>query len=382
MQIREVFVKDRMAIAITSMVRIRKKIYLGLTGGANILAVFDLENEQISVKENIFPWVRERGYCTKVHNSMGVLSDGSIVMGEGNHFTWDGIPVTVTYFNKELPEFMLARKKNQGYPDVQYTDFCLPDLTGWDRSVSDPGGKIVRYIPATDQTEIVAELPRFLYSQSMIVDSKRDRAFGHTIPDNNFFFIDFARGDVRSFGHISDYGNHNMVITPEGVCYGGWIDRADGSLKLLRFDPDRERLEYLNTVILQDPGSKVAGNQGIDEWIVTRDGRIFMGTVANSLLFEFHRHRMEFELIGQLAKGGRVTSMDEDNNGLIWIGADYPHMRLLQFDPKKGRQGIVDFGRINEDHPRCYFHASCCYDGKLYLGETDGFAPSLHIVEP
>ncbi|MDD5698043.1 MAG: hypothetical protein PHH77_05455 [Victivallaceae bacterium] len=379
METKELFVRDKYAIAITSMCRVRKKIYLGLTGGANILAVYDVESGEISLKQNIFPWIKERGYCSKIHNSMGILSDGSIVMGEGNHFTWDGIPVTVNYFNKELPESMLARKRRQGYPEVKYTDFCLQDLENWDRSKSDKGGRIIRYYPESGKTENVGFLPEYLYSQSMIVDRKRDIGFGHTIPDNNFFYVDFKAGKIKNFGHISDYAHHNMVITPEGICYGGWIDRADHSLKLLKFDPDKQRLEYLNKIILQDPGSKVAGNQGIDEWIVTRDGRIFMGTVANSLLFEFHWREEEFELVAQLAKGGRVTSMDEDETGTIWMGADYPHMRLVKYDPK--RNSVKDFGRVNTSYPRCYFHASCIWDGKLYLGETDGFSPSLHIID-
>jgi hypothetical protein len=379
MDIKELHVDDRLAIAITSMKRIDRKIYMGLTGGANVLAVYDIDKEVIEVKKDVFPWIKERGYCTKVHNSMGLLPDGSIVMGEGNHFTWDGIPVTVNYFDKELPESMLKRKQDQGYPDVKYTDFCLENLSKWDRTKSDQGGRIVRYKTDCDKIEIVGKLPQYLYSQSMIVDTQRGRGFGHTIPDNNFFYVDFKSGEIKNFGHISDYAHHNMVITPDGVCYGGWIDRADGSLKLLKFDPEKQQLKYLNNVILRDPGSKVAGNQGIDEWIVTRDGRIFMGTVANSLLFEFHWREERFELLAQLAKGGRVTSMDEDENGVIWVGADYPHMRLVSFDPVKGE--IKDFGRVNTSYPRCYFHASCYFEGKLYLGETDGFSPSLHIID-
>jgi hypothetical protein len=379
MNVKELYVEDSLAIAITSMARIGRKIYLGLTSGPNVLAVYDIDSEKISVKKNIFPWVEERGYCTKVHNSMGVLSDGSIVMGEGNHFTWDGIPVTTNYFYKELPESMLVRKQAQGYPEAKYTDFCLKSLEGWNRTKSDVGGKIVRYFPESGKVEIVGLLPQYLYSQSMVVDSKRDCGFGHTIPDNNFFYMDFKTGKLKNFGHISDYAHHNMVITPDGICYGGWNDRADGSLKLLKFDPEKQCLEYLNKIILKDIGSKVAGNQGIDEWIVTKDNRIFMGAVANSLLFEFHWEEEEFLLLAQLAKGGRVTSMNEDENGAIWMGADYPHMRLVKYDPKNNT--IEDFGQVNSTYPRCYFHASCYYDGKLYLGETDGFVPSLHIID-
>lgn len=382
MNVRELHVKDKLAIAITSMKKIGTKIYMGLTSGSRVLAVYDIEKDCLTVEDEIFPWVKERGYCTKVHNAMGVLSDGSLLLGEGNHFTWDGIPVTVNYFNTELPESMLARKRDQGYPDIKYTDFCLENLQNWHRDICDPGGKIVRYDPQTKECKTLCELPQYLYAQSMIVDTKRDRAFGHTLPDNNFFYYDIKNNNFKNFGHISDFAHHNMVITPAGICYGGWIDRADGSLKLLKFDPEEERLFHLNKTILKDPGKKVAGNQGIDEWIVTKSEEIYVGMVANSLLFRFYPESEEFELIGQLAKGGRVTSMDEDDEGIIWIGADYPHMSLVRFDPKvTGKSRIINCGRVNEKYPRCYFHASCIHDKKLYLGETDGFSPSLHIVD-
>jgi hypothetical protein len=379
MNCREIFVNDRLSIAITSLQRLGNKIYLGLTGGAQALAVYDTETATIEMCPPVFPWVTERGYCTKIHNAIGALPDGSLVMGEGNHFTWDGIPVTTNYFDTELPEFMLERKKLQGFPDVKYSDFCLENLENWDRMTSDPGGKIVRYIPETGAVEIIAELPQFAYTQSMLVDTERQRGFGHTIPDNHFFYIDFTTGKLTDFGHISDYAQHNMVVTPDGICYGGWLDRADGSLKLLKFDPKEMRLRYLNNIILPDIGCKVAGNQGIDEWIVTRDGRIFMGTVANALLFEFHWAEEKFELIATLGEGGRVTNMDEDDDGNIWIGANYPHMHLIRFQPDS--RDITDMGRLNDNHSRCYFHASCYHKGKLYLGETDGFSPSLHIVD-
>jgi hypothetical protein len=382
MKVEELVVMDKLAIAITSMTKAGDKLILGLTGGTRALAIYDLKDNSIKMGPEIFPWVKGRGYCTKIHNSMGLLSDGSILLGEGNHFTWDGIPVTVNYFNHELPEKMLSRKREQGYPDVKYTDFCLENLSKWDRAETDQGGRILKFNPLTEEVEEIGKLPQFLYSQSMIVDTARNRAFGHTLPDNRFFLVDVKKKEIRDFGHISDYAHHNMVITPNGICYGAWIDKADRSLKLLKFDPDNQKLEYLNKTILKDPGQKVAGNQGIDQWIVTSKGRIFVGTVANSLLFEFFPENEEFELIGQLAKGGRVTSMNEDGNGIIWIGADYPHMRLIRFDPvESGKKRFYDCGIVNTLYERCYFHASCCFEEKLYLGETDGFSPSLHIVD-
>jgi len=382
MKARELYVEDRHAIAITSMARVGRRVYLGLTGGARILAAYDMDCDRIEVLDPVFPWVEGRGYCAKIHNALGALADGSLLLGEGNHFTWDGIPVTASYFDRELPERMLARKRGQGFPDVKYTDFCLESLGGWDRTRTDPGGRILRYSPETGATELIGKLPEYLYTQSMIVDAQRNRAFGHTIPNNHFFYVDIAARTVRDFGRISDYAHHNLVVAPNGVCYGAWLDRATGALKLLKFDPDTQRLHYLDTVILGDPGPKVAGNQGIDEWIVTRGGEIYVGTVAGAFLFRFDCETERFGLVAQLAEGGRVTSMDEDEDGVIWIGAGYPHMRLVRFDPGEPPPGrITDLGAVNSTYERCYFHASCYCDGKLYLGETDGFSPSLHIVD-
>ncbi len=382
MKVRERHVPERYAIAITSIARIGRKIYLGLTSGENVLAVYDIDSDSIELAPPLFPWVVGRGYCSKIHNAMGVLADGTLLLGEGNHFTWDGLPVTVNYFNRELPERMLARKHAQGWPDVSYTDFCRPNLDGWDRTKSDPGAKILRYDPASQKSQVVCTLPPYYYVQSLIVDATHNHAFGHTLPDNHFFHVDLMSGELRSYGHISDFAHHNMVVTPSGICHGGWVDRADGSLKLLKFDPRKAALEYLDTTILEDIGAKVAGNQGIDSWLVTRCGDIYMGTVADSLLFKFDPANESFERIASLAQGGRVTSIDEDEDGILWIGAGYPNMHLIRFDPKVGGQeGIRDCGTVNSSYERCYFHGSCCFEGKLYLAETDGFSPSLHIVD-
>lgn len=379
MTVKELHVQDRLAIAVTSMQRCDDRIYLGLTSGANILAEYNTTSETLTLHENIFPWIGDRGYCSKVHNALGRLPDGSLILGEGNHFTWDGIPVTVNYFNHELPESMLQRKRSQGYPDVRYTDFCLENLQNWQRSRSDRGGRILRYFPHERRSEVVAWLPEYLYTQSLIVDSEREVGFGHTLPDNHFFFVDFKSKRLRDFGRISDFAHHNMLVTPQGLCYGAWLDRADLTLKLFRFNPNDESFTYLNSMILPEIGPKIAGNQGVDEWIVTRSGRIFMGTVAEARLLEFLPGSETFRPVATLGHGGRVTTMSEDEEGTVWITAGYPHMHLFALTPDS--EEVRDFGQVNATYERCYFHAGCCYRGKLYLGETDCFSPSLHIID-
>ena len=105
-------------------------------------------------------------------------------------------------------------------------------------------------------------------------------------------------------------------------------------------------------------------------------------TVANSLLFKFHWEAECFECLGQATESGRVAVMEEDDDGIIWIGAGYPNMHLVRFDPKAaGMKKLIDFGAVNEKNYRCYFHASAYHNNKLYLGETDGFTPSVHIID-
>lgn len=361
------------------MARVGSRIYLGLTAGAETLAVYDVETDKIELLPQVFPWVSNQGYCTKIHNAMGVLSDGSLLLGEGNHFTWDGLPVTCRYLDKELPESMLERKRMQGFPEIKYTDFCLKDLVGWNRRRDAPGGKIIRFDPVNRKSEVAASLPPYLYVQSMIVDPVRNHAFGHTIPDNHFFFFNLNTGELQDHGRISDYCFHNLAIAPNGVCYGAWLEKGSSELKLLRFDPQTETLSYLEKTIIPDIGGKVAGNQGIDQWLVTRDGSMYVGTVAQACLLRFDWEREQFSSISPQLTEARITSLDEDENGIIWLGSGYPHMQLLSFNPSNGK--IVNYGRVNKNLPRCYFHCACYFKGKLYLGETDGFSPSMHILD-
>ncbi len=382
MKTKEVYVKSRRATAVTSMKKIGDKIYLGLTGGSETLAVLDTKTDEITLCNDVFPWVKNRNYCVKIHNSLGVLSDGKLIMGECSHFTWDGLPVFNAYLKSELPEIMLKRKREQGYEDISYSEFALDNLDQWNRVRDDNGGKVVVYDPATDSSKIVADFPQFMYSQSMQVDAKRQKCYVNTIPDNHFLVVDIPTGKVTDYGRISEYGHHNMAIAPNGVCYLGWVDYYNKTLRLAKYDPNEDRFYHMDTLILQDIGPKIAGNQGIDQWIVTKDGEMYVGMVDKSKLFRFDWKTETFEYIADATDSGRTAVMEEDEDGIIWIGAGYPNMHLIRFDRKAtGADRLKDYGPVNDKNYRCYFHSSAYHNGKLYLGETDGFTPSVHIVD-
>ena len=181
MKVKEIFVRDRKAIAVTSMVKEGDTIYCGLTGGSHAIAAIDNKTDDFKLCAETFPWVRNKPYCTKIHNSLCALGDGTLLGGECSHFTWDGLPVYNQYLKSELPDIMLYRKREQGYEDITYSDFALDRLDDWNRLRDDPGGKIVRYDTKTDTVKVVAELPKFCYSQSMVADPKRGYAYVNTI---------------------------------------------------------------------------------------------------------------------------------------------------------------------------------------------------------
>ena len=196
MNIKEVYVKSRKATAVTSMKRVGDSIYLGLTGSSDCLYKLDVNTDEITACADVFPWVKNRGYNVKIHNSLGVLNDGKLIMGECSHFTWDGLPVFNSYLKSELPEVMLKRKREQGYEDITYSEFALDNLEQWNRVRDDAGGKVVVYDPITDTANIIAHMPQFMYSQSMQVDAKRGFAYINTIPDNHFLKIDVKNDEL------------------------------------------------------------------------------------------------------------------------------------------------------------------------------------------
>ena len=61
-------------------------------------------------------------------------------------------------------------------------------------------------------------------------------------------------------------------------------------------------------------------------------------------------------------------------------GCDIQHLKYEE-QLKSIWERMIDLGPVNEKNYRCYFHSSAYHDNKLYLGETDGFTPSVHIID-
>ncbi len=373
---------DSQAIAITSVVHRKGKIWCGLTAGRYCLVPFDLATRKFETPVDIFPWVeqeRPQVVLSKIHNALGMLDDGRLVIGEGILYTWDGIPFEfgASDISEDLSHLQ-ERRKISGFPPVQMGRVGLRSLATFDLRCM-KGGKIVLFDPETGGVEMVGRVPFTTYVQSMTVDSARRRAYGHTLGDAHFFVADLARGTVEDHGRISMFAFHNLVVAQDGVVYGAWIDMDRGDkLRVLRYDPAKGFVERLPNVLLDDPGPRVQGNRGVDQWLVHSSGRVFVGMAGNGHLYEFDPRKLSLRDLGLVGEGGRVTSMIEDEQGRIVFSAGFPVMGVGRYDCHLNR--MEHFGPITNRYDKVYFHGAAYVEGRLFLAETDSGAGSLWEV--
>ncbi len=369
------------AIAITSMVKIDNIIWCGLTSDSNALVPFDINKKSFGKSVNIFPWVEKRPQrvLSKIHNALCKLEDNRLVIGEGILFTWNGIPyearsdATLDIMNNRMIKEGLPLKKEENLGPINLTDFDMRCLEG---------GKILIYSPDNGEIEDITQIQKFNYVQSMIVDTKRMMAYGHTIGDCHFFTVDLIKKEFEDHGPISAFAFHNLVIAPSGIVYGGWIDickTETQNLRLLRFDPEKGYLERLPVVLLDDVGSTVQGNTGIDQWLIHSSGEIYVGMVGDGGLYKFNEVNLTLEKIGSVGSGGRVTTLDEDENGRIIFSGGFPKMHIGRYDPNSKK--LEDFGPITNKFEHIYFHGSAYDNGVLYVGETDSGVASLWEIK-
>ena len=375
--IEHIFTDCPQAIAITSITRQGYNIFCGLTGGPRSLVKFNIKENTFTQSYNVFPWANDTKQIVlrKIHNSLGTLNDGRILIGEGILYTWDGIPFA---FHSDVNAPAIEQRRKQcGVPPLDMNLVSPSDMSTFDlRWLT--GGKILILDPRTGQTEIIGQLPPMTYVQSMVVDAANNKAYGHTIGGCNFFELFIDEKKMVNHGRISTWAFHNMVIK-NGIVYGAWIDtNIEEKLRVLRFDPAKGYLERLSAIFLDDPGPRVQGNKGLDQWMIHSNGDIYVGTAGGGILYRFNEKKLTLEKIGQISHGGRVTSLDEDENGRVIFTSGFPKMSIGRYNPANGK--LEDFGPITDKYDKIYFHGSAYKEGILYLAETDSGVASLWEV--
>ena len=369
---------DGQAVAVTSIKRQGQTLWCGLTAGRHGLVPFDTGTGRFGEPVDIFPWVDERPQVvlSKIHNALDVLPDGRLVIGEGILYTWDGLPFE-SGKNKGI-DHINGRRAVYGLPPLEAGTVGPKSLARFDmRCMS--GGRILLYDPRTHDVEVIGQLPLTTYAQSLIADPKRLKAYGHTLGDCHFFVADLQARTIEDHGRISTFAFHNLVIAPDGLVFGAWIDMDfDNKLRVLRYDPAKGFLERLDDVYLDDPGPRVQGNRGIDQWLAHSSGKLYVGMAGNGRLYEFDPSALRLRDLGLAGAGGRVTCLVEDSLGRVVFSAGFPVMGVGRYDPATGR--MEHFGPVTDRFEKIYFHGGVLVGDRLFLAETDAGMASIWEV--
>lgn len=206
------------------------------------------------------------------------------------------------------------------------------------------GSHIVMHDPSTGETgDLGIVMPRE-GMQTMCANPDRDELYMISYPRSHFLVYRVGTGEVIDVGRISFERSF-------GLCYTrlGYVYTADDDGNILRFDPERVRMERLPVRIPESPWRSGAGN-----------------------------------IIRRMALG---------LDGVKMYGAGAKSVRLFEYDPSVGPFGqIRDFGPLcGEDRPNGYSRLPACkaitvgLDGKIYCAMGNrtyyiGPEPAAHIV--
>jgi hypothetical protein len=251
-----------------------------------------------------------------------------------------------------------------------------------DRYWDAPGGALVHFNPTSEGVKIVARPMPHHYIQGMALDAQRRIIYGITFTPERFFRYDIESGRVTDLGPISNglqlSQGATVAIDATGACWGTWsATRAWQSspgvdaIRLMRYHPDNERIEYLPHGLPRLHGAKGTGQA--DEVHTGPDGAVYIGT-AEGLLCRIDPETHAVEAIGKPGPARRLAAMCNGPDGRIYgTAGNAGSVVLFSYDPKS--KSLVEHGSVFDDERReRAWHIHClsiCKDGTIYGGEND-----------
>lgn len=154
--------------------------------------------------------------------------------------------------------------------------------------------------------------------------------------------------------------------------------RTEGApISILKINPDTETLEQFNWYPVPETGYDFfapSGSSRMSYYNPSDGHNIYMGTygsvVETARLLRFNLNTEVFEDLGNATDSSLfITRIDEDQNGLIWMGT-WPDCSLAYYDPATNI--ISSLGRIEDDDVYCYPYVNndgfiCCFIKQVNL---------------
>jgi hypothetical protein len=257
----------------------------------------------------------------------------------------------------------------------------LGDVDIWPRA---PGGALFRFDPRTREYEFLCIPIAHDYIQATVMDRKRGILYGDTFPGRKLFRYDIATNRARELTMLGNIAMENLAMDADGGVWHTYeMFQWAGRYPLLRYDPDRDEIDFLN-VDLPDIGQGVrrAANQ-IDSSLLTKDGRLYIGTSAG-VLAQVDRRGPKITYLGKPLAAPRLKGLIEGEDGLIYgaCGAEYD-THVFTYDPAS--RVFTDLGSIvdSRDGTRCWLaHHMCRVDARTFIvAECDNHARASFLFK-
>ncbi|MFA5865674.1 MAG: hypothetical protein WC975_13435 [Phycisphaerae bacterium] len=246
-----------------------------------------------------------------------------------------------------------------------------------------PGGAIVRYEPKTGHLEKIGIPIPHVYIQSIVLDEKRGVIYGQTFTPERFFTFDLATRKARDLGSIGSGmamgQGENLALDDNGNVWGSWsVTRAwqsqpgVDSVRLFRYSPVKEKIEFLDTGLPQPDGAY--GFAKLESFFNFGTGCLY-ASGANGSLYRIDPKtgKATYLFTPIHDRRSRLASMTLAADGFAYgvTGRD-GRCELLRFDPRKEDYQLL--GEIRDEHGISCWQVHdivALPDGTLYAGEND-----------
>lgn len=282
-----------------------------------------------------------------------------------------------------------------------------------DQQQDAPGGKLVRYDPATAQFEMLGIPVPKLYIQSIAADFGRGILYGFTYPAEALFAFDLK---TRCAEILAYTGNslffsqpHNPVVDAEGWVWGtyaetrAWDETLSAHpIRLFKYHPEGRRFVWFDRglprkgdacQLLPDP-EKPAGvasalaetrhkeDYGFCDSMVFDGARyIYAGTVAG-VLCRIDTHTDRVEKVANIMATGRFPALALAEDGTVYgAGGMKGHTQLMRWHPATDRiESFCDLcDPALQDGPARIHELAIDSRHTLYLAENDNHRRSSYL---
>lgn len=349
------------------------KVYGATSGKQSYLFVYDY------LTNKVYPLGKIPG-SSGVHNSLVEGADGLIYIGTGLN---------------ELELLNLSKDVPHGRRTIEYQ--LWDDIKSKYQNFE--GGKIYVYNPGEGDNQVflpenisiaenlgIAVPGNSIYT--MAINSTKDKIFGITYPDAEFFEYNIQKKIFKNHGSWLTTKSYSgpekswRSVPRSLVCLndGKVISSGDYGL-VIYFDPADEKI---HKTTMRIPGEywitqKYEGYPVIEQLLHTSDGTMFAST-SDGYIFNLDMEKEKLRVIGKpmLERRVRAMTLGKDKKLYMVCGQKDNVCRMFSYDLSENNEGFIDYGVLGVDRSPYYakigyqFDAMCtAADGTIFIGESD-----------